>query len=144
MSGLKAAQKVYKKDLPASDRVVTLGDNSPEQQQAIEKIDELIHAVEQSNDFPGDPELKEQVVAELSAGRKLLEAAKVGVAAVRETLGPPLKWIMEKSAGAAIGIMARNVWDYLAGRPLAFAILTRDRNPRTAFASACRNSHRRS
>jgi hypothetical protein len=56
--------------IPASDRTVTLGHNSPEQKQALENLDELVAAVEKSNDFPGDAEDKELIVAELSAGRR--------------------------------------------------------------------------
>jgi hypothetical protein len=99
--------------IPASDRIVTFGDNSPEQAQALEKIDELVEAVRASNDFPSTPEDKQQVIAELSAGRKLLEAAKVRIAAVRETLQPTLRWIIEKGAGAVIGKLATRLWDLL-------------------------------
>jgi hypothetical protein len=99
LNGQRAADRVFGEAIPASDRTVSLGHNSAEQKQALEKIDELVAAVEASNDFPGDPELKEQLIAELSAGRRLLEAAKVQVSAVRTALGPPLRWILEK-AGA--------------------------------------------
>jgi hypothetical protein len=68
LSGLQAAQKVFVDSIPASDRTVSLGHNSPEQVQALEKIDELVEAVKQANDLPGTPEEKEQLVAELSAG----------------------------------------------------------------------------
>jgi len=88
LSGLRAAQKVFAQSLPASDRTVTLGHNSPEQQQVLEKIDNLVAAVQQASDFPGDSDDKELVVAELFAGRRLLQAANVRVAAVRETLQP--------------------------------------------------------
>jgi hypothetical protein len=113
LSGLRAAQKVFGKPVPASDRTVSLGHNSPEQTQVLEKIDELVAAVERTNDFPGDSDDKELVVAELSAGRRLLQAANVRVAAVREVLQPALRWILEKSAGAAIGKLAGDLLEYL-------------------------------
>ncbi|UWU87919.1 hypothetical protein N2605_16205 [Bradyrhizobium yuanmingense] len=113
LSGLKAAKRIHWPDIPASDRVVSLGHYSPEQQQALEKLDQLVVALKETNDFPGEPEEKEQVVAELSAGRRLLEAARVRVAAVRETLAPALKWISEKAGGAVIGKLASDVWQYL-------------------------------
>jgi hypothetical protein len=113
LSGLSAAQKVFGQSIPASDRTVTLGHNSPEQKQALAKLDELVEAVKQANDLPGSPEDKEQILAELSAGRRLLEAAKVRVTAVRETLQPAVKWILEKGAGAMIGKMAGELWEYL-------------------------------
>jgi hypothetical protein len=114
LNGLMAAQKVFGTDIPASDRVVSLGHNSPEQQEALQRLDELASAVQEANDFPGEPEEKERVVAELSAGRRLLEAARVRVSAVRETLAPTLKWIAEKAGGAMISKLATDLWGYLA------------------------------
>lgn len=114
LSGLRAAHRVFGETIPASDRAVTLGHNSPEQVEALQKIDELVSAVEAKNDFPGDPEFKEQVIAELSAGRRLLEAARVRVTAVREALGPPIKWIIEKGGSAMISKMAGDLWQYLS------------------------------
>jgi hypothetical protein len=113
LSALSAAQMVFGEPVPASDRTVTLGHNSLEQKQVLEKIDELLEAVQATNDFPSAPEFKEQIVAELSAGRKLLEAARARVAAVRDALGPPLKWILEKAGGAVIGKIAGDLWQYL-------------------------------
>src|SRR5262249_30251491 len=115
LSGLRAAQRVYgKPDIPAADRIVSLGHNSPPQKEALEKIDALVAAVKETNDFFGDPEEREQVVAELSAGRRLLEAAKVRVSAIRAALQPSLKWILEKAGGAVIGKLAGDLWQYLA------------------------------
>jgi hypothetical protein len=113
LSGLRAAQKIFGEPIPAADRTVSLGHNSPEQSQALDQIDRLVAAVEKANDFPGDSDDKELVVAELSAGRRLLEAANVRVAAVRETLWPALRWIFEKASGAMIGKMAGDLLEYL-------------------------------
>jgi hypothetical protein len=113
LSGLRAAEKVFGEAIPASDRIVSIGHNSPEQTQALEKIDELVEAVRQANDLPLAPEEKEELVAELSAGRKLLEATKIRVTAVRATLEPALRWILEKAGGAVIGKMAADLWEYL-------------------------------
>jgi len=63
--------------------------------------------------YPAPPRKREQLVAELSAGRKLLEATKVRVAAVQATLQPALRWILEKAGGAVIGKMAGQLWEYL-------------------------------
>jgi hypothetical protein len=114
MSGLRAAQKIFGPDIPASDRTVSLDHNSPEQKQALEKLDELVAAVKETNDFPGNPEEREQVIAELSAGRRLLEATKVRVSAVQAALQPALKWMLEKAGGAVIGKLAGDLWQYLA------------------------------
>jgi len=117
LNGLSAALSVYGPgaDVPASDRVVTLGHNSAEQVEALEKIDELIDAVETANDFPGSIEDKELTIVELSAARKLFEFAKVRVAAATEILQPRLRWLIDKAGGALIGILAKGLWDYLVG-----------------------------
>lgn len=113
VNGLKAAARVFPPEIPASDRVVTLGHNSPEQIEALQKVDELIAAVTRANDFPGTQDDKEQIVAELSAGRKLLEAAKVRVGAAREVLQPKLIWLVEKAGGAIVGNLAGKLLEYL-------------------------------
>ena len=115
VSGLQAAQRVFGEAIPASDRTVSLGHNSPERTQALEKIDELVEAVKQANDLPGTPEEKEQLVAELSAGRKLLEASTIRLAALRATMQPALRWILEKAAGTIVGKIAGGVWDFFTG-----------------------------
>ncbi|WP_439356756.1 hypothetical protein [Bradyrhizobium sp. DASA03007] len=89
LNGLEAVLVRANRTIPASDRVVSLSHNSPEQQQALEKLDELVAAVKETNDFPGEPEEREQIVAELSAGRRLLEAARVRVAACARHLLQP-------------------------------------------------------
>jgi hypothetical protein len=115
LSGLRAAERVFGEPIPASDRTVSLGHNSPEQAQALEKIDELVVAVNQANDLPITPEEKEQLVAELSAGRRLLEASTLRLAALRATVQPALHWILEKAAGTIVGKIASGVWDFFTG-----------------------------
>jgi hypothetical protein len=116
LNGLRAAQKVFGEPaVPASDRIVSIGHNSPEQKQALEKIDQLVEAVKEANDLPGGPEEKEQLIAELSAGRKLLEASVVRVGALRATLQPALRWILEKAAGTIVGKIAIGVWEFFVG-----------------------------
>jgi hypothetical protein len=119
LNGLHAAQvRQTSNSIPASDRVVTLGDNSPDQQTTLAKIDELITAVESANDFPGSPEDKEVTIAELSAARKLFEFAKVRAGAAKAALQPRLRWLMEKGATALVGILAKALWDHLTGLKL--------------------------
>jgi hypothetical protein len=98
--------------IPGSDRVVTLDHNSNPYIQTTEGLDKLVEAVEQVNDYP-DAEDKEQKLAELSAGRRLLRSAKVRYAAVVALLGPPLAWLAEKFAGGIVGQLAGTVWQAL-------------------------------
>lgn len=114
VNGLQALKKILEADqIPASDRIVTLGHNSPEQTNALEKIDSLVEAVRETNDFPGSDDDKEQAIAELSAGRKLLEAAKVRVLALKVILEPRLRWLVEKGATAVVGKLAGDLLEYL-------------------------------
>lgn len=115
VSGLKAADRIFGQDIPASDRTVSLGHNSPEQVEAVAKIDELIAAIEKANDFPGDDLDKQQIVAELSAGRRLLQATKLRIGALKETIAPALKFMMEKAAGSIVGKLANSAWDFFVG-----------------------------
>jgi hypothetical protein len=112
LNGLQAALRVFSA-IPASNRIVTLGHNSPAQNEAIETVDNLIEAVRTSNDFEATEDERALAIAELSAGRRLLESARARVAAVRETLQPTLKWILEKGAGAIVGKIAGRLWDIL-------------------------------
>lgn len=111
-SGLKAALRIYSKQIPASDRLVSLGHNSPEQQQALEKVDQVIAAVREANNLPGDEDDKERLIAELSAARRILEASKVRLHALKSTLAAPLKWLLEKAAGSIVGKAASSAWDF--------------------------------
>lgn len=108
-SGLRAALRIYGKQVPASDRVVSLGHNSGE---ALEKVDQIIAAVQAANDLPGDEEDREQLIAELSAARRILEASKIRLQTLKSTLGPPLKWLAEKAAGSVVGKIASSAWDF--------------------------------
>jgi hypothetical protein len=113
LNGLEAQLVISKPRIPASDRVVSLGHNSAEQVEVLAKVDALIEAVERANDLPGSAEDKEQVIAELSAGRRILEAAQVRIESLRAVLQKPVTWIMEKGAGAVVGKAAGALWDYL-------------------------------
>jgi hypothetical protein len=95
--------------VPASDRIVTLDHNSEAYRETIEQLDRLVEVLEQVNDYP-DIEDKEQRIAELSAGRRMLQSARVRCAAVAAVLGPPLAWLTEKFAGGLIGQIAGSVW----------------------------------
>lgn len=98
--------------IPAADREVALDHNSKNYTEATEGLDRLVEALEQTNDYP-DAEDKEEKIAELSAGRRLLQAVKVRYVAVAGLLGPPLVWLTEKFAGSFIGQIADTVWQAL-------------------------------
>lgn len=115
VNGLKAAQHIYGKQVPAADRVVTLGHNSSEQAQALEKVDQVIKAVSTANDLNVTEDEKEQIIAELSAARRLLEASKIRLSALASNLKPALRWLAEKAGGTLVGKAANAAWDFFVG-----------------------------
>ena len=79
----RAAEGHASAEVPASDRVVPLDHNSVSYEEAIRAVDHLEELIRQTNDYD-DVEEKDQVIAELSAGRRLLQAVRVRVGAVRK------------------------------------------------------------
>jgi hypothetical protein len=73
--------------VPAADRLVLLNHNSQQYTDAIEAAEEVEKAIREANDFP-DAEEKEQHIAEVSAVRRLLQAARVRVEAIVVLLKP--------------------------------------------------------
>jgi hypothetical protein len=75
--------------VPASDRTVTINHNSKEYTEADEAMENLEKAIREANDFQ-DPFEKEQREAEVSAGRRLLKAARVRLEPLAALLRPVL------------------------------------------------------
>jgi hypothetical protein len=101
-------------EVPASDRIVPLDHNSVSYEEAIRAVDRLEELVRQTNDYD-DVEEKDQVIAELSAGRRLLQAARVRVAAVAQVLAAPIRALMVRFGTGLINQAAHDVWDKLTG-----------------------------
>jgi hypothetical protein len=100
--------------VPGSDRVVSLNHNSQQYAETIEAAEQLETIIREANDFR-DVEEKEQRIAELSALRRLLQAARVRVEPVLSLLKPLAEQVKEKLKDTVIG-MAHKV----AGRPRRF------------------------
>lgn len=99
--------------IPASDRVVTRDDNSSPAQHALaEELIILEDLVAKTNE-PIEPEDREQALAELSAAATLLRPARFRVAPLLTLLRHVLRFLMDKFAGAAVGLAAKAVWDKL-------------------------------
>lgn len=99
-------------EVPASDRTVRLDHNSQSYQDAIEAVDRLEELVRQANDYD-DPEDKDEKLAELSAGRRLLQAVRVRVAAVAHVLASPVRALTTRFATGLINQAAHDLWDKL-------------------------------
>jgi hypothetical protein len=87
--------------VPASDRVVRLNHNSKSYRETMDNLNRLIEAVETMNDYD-DVEDKEERLAELSAGRRLLESVRVKRHVVWLLLGSAITWLVEKFADGFI------------------------------------------
>lgn len=99
--------------VPAADRVVPLDHNSKRYSDTIGAADEVEKAIREANDFP-DPEEKEQRIAEVSAVRRLLQAARVRVEAVVVLLKPLAEQAKTKLRDTIVG-MAINKFLALLG-----------------------------
>jgi hypothetical protein len=91
--------------VPASDRTVALDHNSPDYAEAVRALDEVEQALEQSNDYD-DADDKEQRIAEVSAGRRLLQATRVRGEALIALIFRGLTYLAKKFADIAIGAAA--------------------------------------
>jgi hypothetical protein len=90
--------------IPAADRIVPVNHNSPEVQDLEIKLSELLAAIERSNSLRAEPEF-DRNLAELSAGKRLLEADAVRPSALGALLAPALKWFGDHVAGTALGML---------------------------------------
>jgi hypothetical protein len=79
--------------VPASDRIVRLDHNAASYKELSAGLEVIENAVRTSNELGANaPEERDRVVAELSAGRRLLRAVQVRVEAAWRLLVPALEW----------------------------------------------------
>jgi hypothetical protein len=83
---------------------ITININSVEFRELNSKLDELISLLGISNEISG--EARDQLIAEIRAGRALLEAPKVDPKLIELLLKRPLTYLADKAAGALIGAAA--------------------------------------
>jgi len=89
---------------PAADRTVPLNHNNPDYREMIGAADELERTIAEANDFESVEE-KGQRVAEVSATKRLLQAARVRVAAVIELLRPLAEQVKGKLKDTLIAMV---------------------------------------
>jgi hypothetical protein len=99
----RVAEQQLEAAVPASDRVVSLNHNSQQYAETIEAAEQLETVIQQANDFP-DVQEKEQRVAEVSAVRRLLQAARVRVEPILSLLKPLAEQVKTKLRDTLIGM----------------------------------------
>jgi hypothetical protein len=99
-------------EVPASDRVVPLDHNSVSYEEAIRAVDQLEELVRHANDYD-DADEKDQVIAELSAGRRLLQSVRVRIAAVAQVLASPVRALTVRFGTGLINQAAHDLWEKL-------------------------------
>jgi hypothetical protein len=86
---------------------VEIDENSPEWVAAQNALDETVSAVKASNEYAGtEPEDQKQRIAELESGKRILQAPRVRLEAVKSLLLPALRHLVTKFADTAIGMAA--------------------------------------
>ena len=114
MAGILAHERIDElesgKDLvPAADRVVGLDHNAPDYAEAMVA---LIVVVRESNSYREmDASDQERRVAELEAGRTLLQSRWVSLKVIKATLWSTLAYLALKFADAPIGEAATIAWN---------------------------------
>ena len=90
---------------------ITINIRSTDFQKFEAKLDELLEAIRRSNEISG--EVRDQLKAEITAGRTLLKAPKVDRNWIDLLLVKPLKYVIEKGGSAVIGKLATAALDWL-------------------------------
>lgn len=91
----------------APDRYVAIDHSSSNFKVAEAALMKALEAVRGNNVYAdAEPEDHEQRVAELESGHRLLKAVRVRVEPIKILLGKALRWLAEKFAESAVGIVA--------------------------------------
>jgi nucleotide-binding universal stress UspA family protein len=99
--------------VPAADRSVPLNHNSKEFTETVEAAKEVEKAIQEANDFP-ELEEKEQRIAEVSAVRRLLQAARVRVEAIVVLMKPLAELAVTKLKDNLVGMAVTTFLGLLA------------------------------
>lgn len=96
-------------------RVVTLDRSSPAYVEVESEVRDTIRRIRSDNELMATPE-GSQRIAELEAGKALIQADQVNEGLVKRTLVPPLLWAAKKAdegAGLAIKLAITKIFDLL-------------------------------
>jgi hypothetical protein len=82
---------------------ITIDLQSAEYREFSTKVDDLLTLLRESNEFSG--EVRDQLIAEISAGRTLLSAPKADPILIERFLTNPLRYIANKTVGTAMAVL---------------------------------------
>ena len=112
----RAASKNYE-PVPAADRIVTLDDNKPARQKAVEALQEVIAEAEKSNEFGqlfADPNERIVVLSEMKSAWVILKEETVArFSTIKNFIADRLAMIVNKIPDAVVGVLAKKAIDAL-------------------------------
>jgi hypothetical protein len=97
--------------VPASDRIVSIGDNHREEME--DALGQVIGEVERENAINGDPDIRQRYLGELAAGRELIHAQSVRAYLLYETLFRLLGTLIERYKDQVLATAAKKLLDLL-------------------------------
>lgn len=101
---------------PASDRIVDIDHNSAAYKEIIEKIDEVSNSATKSNSLSSEYSLeRDQRLAEIKAGKILLQAPQANAEKVKLLLVGALKWIGERIADNVVAFVITGLITLILG-----------------------------
>jgi len=89
--------------VPASDRIVTLDHNAPNQRSLDADLERVEAGMQESNSLRSDADF-DRNLAELSAARRLLKASSVRLFALAAVLSPVLAWLGHKTLAGTMSV----------------------------------------
>ncbi|WP_428490620.1 hypothetical protein [Rhodopila sp.] len=87
--------------------IAKIGHNSREFKDAIKAIDAVSHELRSSNSIGLHADVRDRLLVEIQAGKTLLGATQVRIAALRNTIWPALAFITKECAKAVVGELAK-------------------------------------
>jgi len=98
--------------VPASDRIVSLNHNQV--QELDKQASDVIDLVSAQNAIEGSLGLRERIIGQLKAGRELIRSGEFRLYLLEISLVETLRWLADKYAKDAIGVLALDLMKTLA------------------------------
>jgi hypothetical protein len=102
---------VYAENAIVINNYIVINHNSADYRDLTSTLDKLVAALEGVNDFTAD--VRKQLITEIGAGQKLLEAPKVDPNWIKLYLTNAIKWIAEKATSVVVTELAKRAWELL-------------------------------